>query len=60
MERSDIRERQYQRFVAAQCGLQVGIRDGRKTVVALIAIGWLAAVWAIVLLISIYFSKNMQ
>jgi hypothetical protein len=28
--------------------------------IAIIAIGWLAAVWAIVLLFSIYFSQNMK
>jgi hypothetical protein len=28
--------------------------------IAIIAVGWLAAVWAVVLLFSIYFSQNMK
>ncbi len=28
--------------------------------IAIIAIGWLAAIWAVVLLFSIYFSQNMK
>jgi hypothetical protein len=28
--------------------------------IAIIAFGWLAAVWAVVLLFSIYFSQNMK
>jgi hypothetical protein len=28
--------------------------------IAIIAIGWLAALWAAVLLFSVYFSKNMK
>ena len=33
---------------------------GEANMIAIIAIGWLAAVWAIVLLFSIYFSQNMK
>jgi hypothetical protein len=28
--------------------------------IALIALGWLAVIWAVVILFSIYFSQNMK
>ncbi len=31
-----------------------------ENVIAIIAIGWLLAIWAVVILFSIYFSQNMK
>jgi hypothetical protein len=35
-------------------------REREENVIALVAIGWLLAIWAVVLLFSIFFSQNMQ
>jgi hypothetical protein len=37
-----------------------GRAAGEDHVIAVIALGWLAAIWAFVILFSIFFSQNMK
>jgi hypothetical protein len=34
--------------------------QGRQDMTALIAIGWLLAIWAVVITFSVYFSQNLK
>ena len=34
--------------------------QGEANMIAIIAIGWLLAIWAVVLAFSVYFSQNMK
>jgi hypothetical protein len=40
--------------------LRLDATQGRQNMVAIIAIGWLLAVWAIVIAFSVYFSQNLK
>jgi hypothetical protein len=53
-----LRHRAGQADSTAPYGLQC--HGWEEDVIALVAIGWLLAIWAIVLLFSIYFSQNME